>query len=94
MKIIKSLEESGLLLNFVNKIVKTETKEQWGGFLSMLLGTLDVSLLEFLLKSRGDIRGVEGTIWEGEGKIAKSQEQGTIRGGQDFQLTPDRLTNF
>ena len=45
MKIIKSLENSGILLKGVSKTIKDETKEQKGGFLSMLLGTLGASLL-------------------------------------------------
>ena len=45
MKIIKGLEDSGILLKGVTKTVKNETKEQKGGFLSMLLGTLGASLL-------------------------------------------------
>ena len=40
MKIIKSLEESGFLIKGINKTVKNEVKEQKGGFLSILLGTL------------------------------------------------------
>ena len=38
IKIIKSLEDSGLLLKGVTKTVQNEVKEQKGGFLSMLLG--------------------------------------------------------
>ena len=37
MKIIKSLEESGLLINGVSETIKKEAKEQKGGFFSMLL---------------------------------------------------------
>ena len=44
-KIIKALENSGILLKGVSKTIKNETKEQRGGFLSMLLGTLATSLL-------------------------------------------------
>ena len=39
MKIVKSFEESGLLIKRVSKIIENETKEQKYGFLSMLLGT-------------------------------------------------------
>ena len=39
-KIVKSLEESGLLVKGITEIIKIETKEQKGGFLGMLLGTL------------------------------------------------------
>ena len=73
MKIIKSLEESGLLI----KGVKNEAKEQKGGFLGMLLGTLGASLLGNLLTGKGTIR-------TGKGAIAMSGGQGTIRTGQDF----------
>ena len=44
-KIIKALENSGILLKGVSKTIKNETKEQRGGFLSMLLGTLATNLL-------------------------------------------------
>ena len=40
MKIIKSLEKSGLLIKVVSKTTKNEAKEQKGGFFRMLLGTL------------------------------------------------------
>ena len=43
IEIVKSLEDSGLLLEEVTKTDQNEIKEQKGGFLSMLLGTLGVS---------------------------------------------------
>ena len=52
IKIVKSLEDSGLLLKGVTETVQNEVKEQKGGFLSMLLGTLDTSLLGNLLKGQ------------------------------------------
>ena len=45
-KIVKSFEESGLLIKGVSKTIKNEAKELKGGFLSMLLGMLGISLLE------------------------------------------------
>ena len=39
IKIVKSLEDSGLLLKEVTESVQNEVKEQKGGFLSVLLGT-------------------------------------------------------
>ena len=45
LKIIKSLEDSGILLKVVSETIQHEAKEQGGGFLSMLLGTLGTSLL-------------------------------------------------
>ena len=44
MKIIEALENSSILLKGVSKTIENETKEQTGGFLSMLLGTLGASL--------------------------------------------------
>ena len=44
MKIIKALENSGILSKGVSKAIKNKTKEQKGGFLSMLLGTFGASL--------------------------------------------------
>ena len=44
IKIVKSLEDSGLLLKGVTETVQNEVKEQNGGFISMFLGTLGSSL--------------------------------------------------
>ena len=56
MKIIKSLEESGLLRKGVNVTIKNESKEQIRGFLGMLSGTLDASSLGNLLTGTGRTR--------------------------------------
>ena len=45
LKIVKSLENSGVFFKDVSETIQHEAKEQRGGFLSMLLGTLVVSLL-------------------------------------------------
>ena len=50
IKIVQALENSGILLKGVTNTIKNETKEQKGGFLSMLLSTLGASLLGDLLK--------------------------------------------
>ena len=60
IKIVKSLEDYGLLLKGVTETVQNEVKEQKGGFLGMLLGTLDASLLGNLLTGRGMNRAVKG----------------------------------
>ena len=52
IKIVKSLEDSGLLLKGVTESVQNEVKEQKGGFLSTLLGTLGASLLGNLLTGK------------------------------------------
>ena len=45
MKIVQALKDSNILLKGVTKTIKNETKEQKGGFFSMLFGTLGASLL-------------------------------------------------
>ena len=74
IKMVKSLEDSGLLLKGVTESVQNEVKEQKGGFLSMLLDTLGASLLGNLLTRKGvnkkgkEIhRAGEGIIRAGEG---------------------------
>ena len=53
MKIIKSLEYSGLLLKEVCETIQNEGKECKGGFLSMLLGALGTSLWGNILAGKG-----------------------------------------
>ena len=60
IKIVKSLEDSGLLLKGVTETVQNEVKEQKGVFLSMLLGTLGASLLGNLLTGKGIYRAGKG----------------------------------
>ena len=76
IKIVKSLEDSGLLLKGVTETVQNEVKEQKGGFPSMLLGTLGSSLLGNPLtgkgiyragKVKGINRAVEGVLRAGYG---------------------------
>ena len=67
LQIVKSLENSGLLLKGVSETIQHEAKEQRGGFLSMLLGTLGASLLVDILFGKGVIRAGEGTIRAGYG---------------------------
>ena len=71
LKIVKSLEDSNVLLKGVSETIQHEAKEQRGGFLSMLLGTLGASLLGDILSKglsgKGVIRAGEGTIRGGYG---------------------------
>ena len=71
IKIIQALENSNILLKGVTKTIKNEIKEQKGGFLSMLLGTLVASLLENLLTGKGIVRAGSGN----------NKGKGIIRGG-------------
>ena len=74
IKAVKSLEDSGLLLKGVTEIVQNEVKEQKGGFLSMLLGTLGASLLGNLLTGKGIYRA-------GKGKGINRAGEGIVRAG-------------
>ena len=64
IKIIQSLEDSNILLKGVTNTVKNEAKEQKGGFLSMLSGTLGASLLGNVLSGKGIVRTGYGHLSE------------------------------
>ena len=74
IKIVKSLENSGLLLEGVIETVQNEVKEQKGRFLTMLLGTLGAKLLGNLLTGRGIYRAVKG-------KGINRADEGIVRAG-------------
>ena len=74
IKLVKSLEDSGLLLKGVTETVQNEVKEQKGGFLSMLLDTLSASLLGNILTGRGINRAKKGRGLNRAG-------EGTLRAG-------------
>ena len=56
IKIVQALEDSNISLKGVTGTVKNETKEQKGGFLIMVLGTLGASLIGNLLTGKGAVR--------------------------------------
>ena len=60
IKIVKPIEDSCLLLKGVTKTVQNEVKEQKGGFLRLLLGTLDASLFGNILAGKGISRAGKG----------------------------------
>ena len=60
MKIVQALKDFDILLKGVTKTIKNETKEQKGGFLSMLFGTLGASLLGNFLAGKGIVRAGSG----------------------------------
>ena len=64
IKMVHSLEDSGLLLG-VSETIKNKAKEQKVGFLIMLLGTLDASLLVNMLANKGIIRAGYGSKGKG-----------------------------
>ena len=84
IKIVKSLEDSGLLLKGVSQTIQNEAKGQKGRFFSMLLGTLGASLLGNILAGKGVIRA-------GDGVIMKRQGRGIIIAGYGSTI---KKTNF
>ena len=89
MKIIEALENSRILLKRVNKKIENETKEQRGGFLSKLLGTLGASLLGNLLT------GGKGIMRTGEGSVAsRAKGDGIVRAGEGIKKTPKFTVTF
>ena len=86
MKIIEALENSGILLKGVSKTIENETKEQRGGFLSMLLGNLGASLLGNLLTGgKGIMRAGDGIVRAGDG---------IVRAGEGSKKTPKFTVTF
>ena len=89
MKIIKALENSGILLTGVSKTIKNETKEQGGGFSSMLFGTLGASLLGNLLTGG---KGTVASRAKGEGIMRAGD--GIVRAGSENKKTPKFAITF
>ena len=73
IKIVKSLEDSGLLLKRVTETVQNEIKEQKGGFFSMLLGILGAILLGNILSGKGTNRAGKGVIRAGYGRPSNNK---------------------
>ena len=66
----------------VSETIQNKAKEQRGGFLSMLLGTLGVSLLGNILAGKGINRAGEGIVRAGYGN-KKGQKTTTKRQDQE-----------
>ena len=81
IKIVKSLEDCGLLLKGVTETVQNEVKVQKGGFLIMLLGTLGASLLENLLTGKGIYRAGKGKV-----KGINRAGEGVLRAGYGSKM--------
>ena len=84
MKIVQALEDSNILLKRVTKTIKNETKEQKGGFLSMLLGTLGASLLGNILARKGIVRAGSGNKKEKELQELLLENNGIFNAASSF----------
>ena len=56
IKLVESLEESGILIKGISEMMKNEAKRQKGGFLPLLLGILTASILGNTLSEKRVIR--------------------------------------
>ena len=73
LKITIALEDLNILLKGVSETIKNETKDQRGGFLSMLLATLGASLSGNLLSGKGTVRTGEGIVTAASGSSIKEK---------------------
>ena len=93
-KINEALENSGILLKGVTKTIENETKEERGGFLSMLLGTLGASLLGNLLTGgKGIVRAGEGVIRAGDGIVRAGEGSGSKKNSK-FAVTFSSINKY
>ena len=77
MKIVQTLEDSGILLKHTSKTIENQKKEQKGAFLGMLLGNLGASLLKNMLADKCIVKT----------GYRNKQRQGLVRvgyGSKDF----------
>ena len=93
MKIIEALENSGILLKGVSKTIENETKEQRGGFLNMLLGTLGASLLGNLLTGEGIMRAGDGIVRAGDGIVIAGEGKGSKKNPK-FAITFSSINKY
>ena len=87
LKIVKSLEYSGLLLE-VSETIKSEAKEQKGGFFSMILVTLGASLLGNVSTGKGIVRAGHGSKGKGISRAGYGSK------GSSFKIFFDSTSSF
>ena len=94
IKIIQALEDSNILLKGVTKTIENETKEQKGGFLSMLLGTLVASLLGNLVTGKEIERAGFGR--SSSIALQNNKGKGIVRAGfgRSWSIASQKQLNF
>ena len=88
MKIVQALEDSNIALKGITKTIKNETKQQKGGFLSILFGTLGASLLGSVIAGKAIVRAGSG------GKNRKRNCKSRVWKRMGFLMPPHPLTNL
>ena len=94
VKIVESLEDSGLLPERVSKTNQNEAEEQRGGFLSMLLGTLGASLLGNIFAGKGINRAGERIVRAGYGNKKQDYEKKKWIFNAAFPLTNFEIQSY
>ena len=104
INIVQALEDFNVSLQGVTKTIKNETKDQKGGFLSMLLGTLGPSLLGKVLAGRGIVRAGSGNkkwkgfvrsgLWKGMGVLMVPHPSKTLKCKSIIRMNQDLMVLF
>ena len=94
IKIIQSIEDSNILLRGITNTIKNKAKEQKGGFLSMLLGSLGASLLENLLSGERNCKSWLWPSFKKRKRNCKSWLWSSPTKRLGFLMSPHPLTNF
>ena len=74
MKIVKSLDESDLLIKGASETVKNKAKKEKGALHGMILGTLDARLLGNMLAGKGVVKSGDEVIQRSEGASRARQD--------------------
>ena len=85
LKIVRSLEDSELLLQGVSETIKKEAKDQKGGFLSMALGTLGAGLLENMLAGKRIVSAGYGSERKGTNRVGYESKRSSIKNKIEFR---------
>ena len=83
-KIVKSFEESSVLIKRTGEKIKNETKERKRWFYRTLLSTLGANLLRNLLRSKRTNKAGQAATAKNPSCKANMPGWGTIKAGQDF----------
>ena len=86
IKVEQALEDFNVLVKGVTKTIRNETKEQKGGFLSMLLGILCASLLGKLLTGKRIVRAGSGR--PSSSALQNNKGNGIVRAASGCPLSP------
>ena len=76
IEIVQAVEDSNILFKVVVETIKNETKEQKGGFLGTLVGTLGSILLGNVLSGKGIVRAGSGN----------KKGKGIVRAGYGYEM--------